>query len=754
MTFNKNTEHLDCRCRLSWYFCLHKALAIWYLYQRRVIKGNTSTKIDLSHDGGIQNGDEINSSETTSEKTPYPPYSEKSLDKMMIYWLACKQVPFPIPNDYLIYNKDLFPKVFYPNEVICQDCENLLSGPYKITSSARILTMQGYIDGIETFFRRCIDCNNFYRYQEYSDGVHNFDDILLLSLDVCCFLRSSQSNHLAVGTFCSIIENIWHFKVDGQAVLNAYMHFEALSKRVYNFNCVDCGYFPSVLIADLNRKVVFKYKETDDANKFLQNCDEVERDLVNCEDFWKTVTKAMLSRGFRNRKITSIDIQPNLLNWSPYIGPNSRNCNFLYNSESRKIHWETGEIEIDCRELSEERLIETMFESKLNDLRKLARKVGVSCKGRKLDIINRINDGLGSRNEKFNKVFQKFVGCSGGWLTVACPHGIIYAVKFLLRGESPRDYLDVLRSLKHKPNVFINDMAHIVAKHGNIHHGNFFKPHDGRVARPTPENIALALGNKLHISFPFLEKVGTKSNPVDIGCHPITGSDACLVLFDRFHESNTSSEVESLRPITCVKELRGKINSETVEQLHGFYNKNRHFLNQMKPINHIFLFRSIIDLANDAKNNKFIHEREVSTGLEVDFDECGRAIFACGPIQKPPIDQSDISIKTFDTSVYNFEDDPLHNIFAESEDFAKSALSGSYLEEAPAYSNFDDLSLDSLRVSDVENFPDIHPSIGAYDCDYLPDDLDSVSLYLSVSSSPNQTWRNWLLILPNLSVKL
>ena len=80
------------------------------------------------------------------------------------------------------------------------------------------------------------------------------------------------------------------------------------------------------------------------------------------------------------------------------------------------------------------------------------------------------------------------------------------------------------------------------------------------------------------------------------------------------------------------KRVSGKINSETVEQLHGSYNKNRHFLNQMKPINHIFMFRSIIDLANEAKNNKFIHEREVSTGLEVDFDEYGRAIFACGPI--------------------------------------------------------------------------------------------------------------------------
>ena len=101
-------------------------------------------------------------------------------------------------------------------------------------------------------------------------------------------------------------------------------------------------------------------------------------------------------------------------------------------------------------------------------------------------------------------------------------------------------------------------------------------------------------------------------------------------MFDRFHESNTSSEVESLRRITCVKELSGKINSETVEHLNGSYNKNRHFLNQMKPINHIFLFRSIIDYS-EAKTIKFFHEREANTGLEADFDKYGRAIFAYGP---------------------------------------------------------------------------------------------------------------------------
>ena len=59
------------------------------------------------------------------------------------------------------------------------------------------------------------------------------------------------------------------------------------------------------------------------------------------------------------------------------------------------------------------------------------------------------------------------IGFSDGWLTVACRHGIIYATKFLLRSKSPRDYVDILRRLKHKPNIFINDMANIVGTHAN-----------------------------------------------------------------------------------------------------------------------------------------------------------------------------------------------------------------------------------------------------------------------------------------------
>ena len=424
-----------------------------------------------------------------------------------------------------------------------------------------------------------------------------------------------------MGTVCKIISDIHFLKLDEQKVLNAYAHFEALSDRTYQFTCLQCGYYPSILIADLNRKVGFKYSMSSDEVLPDENDDDV--DYVHCGDFWDSSAVSVLSKGFINRKFENLSLEPTLSFWSPYIGKNARVGDYVVNSEHRKIHRDTGAPEADCREISAERLIEELFESKTNGIKKLARKVNVSTKGSKLDIIGRIKASLGEDSARFNKVLTKRFGRSGGWLTVACKHGIIYAVKFLLRAESPRDYIYVLRSLKFKPNVFINDMAHMVAAHGNRFEEGFFSPHQGRAAEATLENIEEAKSGTLKISFPWLET----NRQLEQQNHPVTGSDVTLALFDRFHESNTCSEVEALRRIGCIKELEGKINSEVAEQLHGSFNKDKHFLNQMTASNHIFLFRSIIDLRNEERNKEFLRRAEEDTNLHVNVDTMGRAVF-------------------------------------------------------------------------------------------------------------------------------
>ena len=209
---------------------------------------------------------------------------------------------------------------------------------------------------------------------------------------------------------------------------------------------------------------------------------------------------------------------------------------------------------------------------------------------------------------------------------MTCTHGIIYGVKFLLRFESPRDYIDMVRSMKHRPNILICDMAHMVAAQGNRFQANFICPFESHVAESTVENIEMAKSGQLSVSFPFLED----NAPVELqnansNCHPVTGSNVRLSLFDIFHQGNTKNDTEALCRIGCIKELRGIINSQAAEQLHCFFNKDKHFLNQMTPVNHIFMFCSVIELRNKANNLKTIEKLRAQTNSGFFSDPFGRS---------------------------------------------------------------------------------------------------------------------------------
>ena len=88
-----------------------------------------------------------------------------------------------------------------------------------------------------------------------------------------------------------------------------------------------------------------------------------------------------------------------------------------------------------------------------------------------------------------------------------CPHSIIYSLKFVLRAESPRDYIDILLSMAHKPNIVIIDMANMLVAHSKNRTKGMFHPNDGMVAEPTEENIKLANEGK---NFPGLKEKSQK----------------------------------------------------------------------------------------------------------------------------------------------------------------------------------------------------------------------------------------------------
>ena len=96
--------------------------------------------------------------------------------------------------------------------------------------------MSGLLHGHITFVKICPACRMYYRYQEFADGVYNFDDKFLIALDMCIFIRENVKNHVAVGTLCEILEQYLHITLKQNTVVNAYLHFVALTEHNFADN--------------------------------------------------------------------------------------------------------------------------------------------------------------------------------------------------------------------------------------------------------------------------------------------------------------------------------------------------------------------------------------------------------------------------------------------------------------------------------------------------------------------------------------
>ena len=628
VTCNLSRGELDCACCRRKRGCVHKAICLWYLRSAGKLD-NFRHMTDVVEDDAVINdtdvpaAQEMSHDDQQSNDRLYPPAEPHVVARMCRYLTDNKRIPLSADRDK---SKPL-PHQLVPVEKECTYCLGPLSKPVLITRNATILTMDSITTGVETYFVKCAACRMCYRYQECSEGVHNFNDVFILGIDVCAFLRESLKNHIPLGSMIQVLEGRLKSKLNSQTVVNAYLHYDALSDHEYNFYCSLCGFHPHTVIMDLNRKVAFQCSaETLRLPENYNRCSS-ENDVVDCEQFWSNVELAMVVRGFPGTKVSEFDIQPDLLNWAPFLGRKTRVDNQLVNTEHKKVRQEDGQLEQDCREITEERLLEMLHQSTLKEIHSFAKQLGLNGAGSKLDIIMNIKSAISNDNEKFKKAFGRLWGCSGGWASATCPHGVVYALKFVLRSESPRDYVDILMSMKHQPNITILDVANMVAAHGNNRKENMFHPHSGKVVESTPENVAKGKNGELDISLDWLDnskKVANSSNTEM--AHPVTGSEVHLCLFDRLHERNVKKEDEVLRRVTHVRQLKGLVNTQTQEQLNNFYNKDSHFLNSMKPVNHIFLFRSNIDFRNEKVNLKNLHDIQAAVSCTLSQDMYGRVM--------------------------------------------------------------------------------------------------------------------------------
>ncbi|XP_039602222.1 LOW QUALITY PROTEIN: uncharacterized protein LOC120524435 [Polypterus senegalus] len=317
-------------------------------------------------------------------------------------------------------------------------------------------------------------------------------------------------------------------------------------------------------------------------NSFLSNIDVKEpppdfKREVDMEDFWKSVEREILGRGFvKCNRDSPFVILPSYHQWAPWIGPQTRANHIVANTEYAKVHvsnkcQDEGDIDI-----TEERLTNEVMNLKVNTIRKLCKQCKLDSKGSKMDLVMRLRAKMQTRST-YDKVFQKVWGASGGWAVIMCPCGVVYSVKFNIRAESPRDYADMLPSWMHILNVVVYDFARGLVNHCKLWEPErpLFNPNEEQLTEATCDNIEMAVKENLKINLPWLN---AKKVTPDLNGHPVTGSAEHYALC-MIHFTNTTQRMRRMR-------------------------KNNYFLNMLSPSAHVFLMKSIIHQHNQSVNQK------------------------------------------------------------------------------------------------------------------------------------------------------
>ncbi|XP_059917173.1 uncharacterized protein LOC132464678 isoform X1 [Gadus macrocephalus] len=589
---NVRSEGLDSakrRCSKTRQSCQHKSIAKWHSCPGVFQKVRSSQYI--SENQPIQTGTLGNTSVSEDDFTRYPPEGE-DLEKMVEYISQHKRLPTTLP-DHLRKHMSDYPRSFTPEEEFCTVCPGAvsLSRPIVITEKAKILTIDGIVQDVSTFCRKCEDCGMIYRYQEFTDGVHNFNDYLLLGLHFCLFLRYQLQTNQAVGSAVQALEQLTKTKFPpADSVMHGYLHFEAMSSHSYDFSCVCCGDQPPIVIMDLHKKGSFHQTVSD-----LQSPPDDYKGEVNMEDFWDSVSNEHIALGF----LTSIQMNPYAVSpsfdcWAPWIGERTRRSAVALNTEFQKLQTPKAPGENAEWTVTEDHLLNELLNQEVEVVRKLCEECDLDPRGSRMDLIFRLKDEM-KTPESFEKVFQKIWGASGGWAAILCPCGIVYSLKGLLRAGSPRDFADLLLSWAHVPNKVVYDFSSVLARQMNLRAPESvpFAPHEGRLVAPTTQNIGGANEGSLKVNLTWLTE---KRNPADERSHPLTGSSESYSLRDTSEDSGNVLSRVGLAP-----ELSGRINTQVVQQFFSQMRECNYFLTS-SPSTNIFLLRNILHHRNVRVN--------------------------------------------------------------------------------------------------------------------------------------------------------
>ncbi|XP_055024533.2 uncharacterized protein [Misgurnus anguillicaudatus] len=158
------------------------------------------------------------------------------------------------------------------------------------------MPLLSWCPGVSVAIKECPTCNGIVRFQEYSSGFHNFNNRVPLTLPLCQLLLSGLANKTTSGRMLNTLSFFNDNRYHHQLLRRAFHHFLSLTNFTFDFFCYQCGYHPTVIIADTNWKLAFDIPlgtfKRPDADSISDN--DLEIDIAKS---WSDLDKSQIAEG-------------------------------------------------------------------------------------------------------------------------------------------------------------------------------------------------------------------------------------------------------------------------------------------------------------------------------------------------------------------------------------------------------------------------------------------------------------------------
>ncbi|KAM5300585.1 HMG domain-containing protein 3 isoform 2-T2 [Ctenodactylus gundi] len=347
--------------------------------------------------------------------------------------------------------------------------QNSVAGPQEcwLLTASRLQVVTAQV-------KMCLNphCLALHSFMDIYTGLFNVGNKLLVSLDLLFAIRNQiklgEDPRVSISVVLKSVQEQTEKTLTSEELsqlqellCNGYWAFECLTVRDYNdMICGICGVAPKVEIAQRSEENVLALKNVEFTwPEFLSSSE------VNVEDFWATMETEVIEQVAFPASIPITKFDASVI--APFFPPLMRGA-VVVNTEKDKnldVRPVLGNASALVRLLQEGTCkLEEIGSYGEEELQHLLGQCGIPFGAEDsrdqlclslLALYESVQNGARAR--------QPLPHLTGGKIYKMCPHQVVCGSKYLVRGESARDHVDLLASSRHWPPVYVVDMATPVA---------------------------------------------------------------------------------------------------------------------------------------------------------------------------------------------------------------------------------------------------------------------------------------------------